>query len=60
MRRLFVSRNIEGTTDAGRSGYYYVDATVWMHAHWTQVTEPGWKILGVGGGGSGYLDGTTW
>eukprot|EP01047_Picozoa_sp_COSAG01_P131442 COSAG01_NODE_61174_length_290_cov_23.790576_1_plen_43_part_01 len=28
--------------------------------HWTQVTEPGWKILGVGGGGSGYLDGTTW
>ena len=28
-----------------------------MHAHWTQVTEPGWKILGVEGGGSGYLDG---
>jgi len=39
------------------SGHYYVDATIWMHAHWTQVTEPGWKILGVEGGGSGYLDG---
>ena len=26
-----------------------------MHAHWTQVTEPGWKILSVEGGGSGYL-----
>ena len=31
-----------------------------MHAHWTQVTEPGWKILGVEGGGSGYLDGGSW
>lgn len=42
-----------------RSGFYYVDPTIWMHAHWTQVTEPGWKILGVEGGGSGYLDGST-
>lgn len=39
------------------SGNYFVDATIWMHAHWTQVTEPGWRILGVEGGGSGYVDG---
>lgn len=42
------------------SGNYFVDATVWMHAHWTQVTEPGWIILGTAGGGSGYLDGSDW
>ena len=42
------------------SGHYFVDATVWMHAHWTQVTEPGWEILGVEGGGSGYIDGSSW
>ena len=28
-----------------------------MHAHWTQLVDPGWKIPGVGGGSSGYLDG---
>jgi galactosylceramidase len=39
------------------SGYYYVDPTIWMHAHWTQVTEVGWTILGVATGGSGYFDG---
>eukprot|EP01050_Picozoa_sp_SAG11_P009015 SAG11_NODE_824_length_6993_cov_1.875290_3_plen_300_part_00 len=42
------------------SGHYFVDATIWMHAQWTQVTEPGWTILGPAGGGSGYLDGRDW
>ena len=42
------------------SGHYFVDATIWMHAHWTQVTEPGWTILGIASGSSGYLDGTNW
>ena len=39
------------------SGNYCVDPTVWMHAHWTQFADPGWKIPGAGGGSSGYLDG---
>ncbi len=29
------------------SGHYYVDGTVYMHAHWTQFCAIGWKILCV-------------
>lgn len=38
------------------SGHYAVSPTIWMYAHWTQVTEPGWRMLLPGnGGGSGVL-----
>eukprot|EP00040_Diaphanoeca_grandis_P037435 m.243730 g.243730 ORF g.243730 m.243730 type:complete len:926 (-) comp33818_c0_seq1:380-3157(-) len=39
------------------SGHYYVDATIYMHAHWTQMADIGWTILGVAGNGSGGLSG---
>jgi hypothetical protein len=37
------------------SGYYEVQPTIWLHAHWGQFVEPGWKFLHVPGGGSGFL-----
>ena len=37
------------------SGHYTVDAAIWMHAHWTQFTEIGWRILTVESKGSGFL-----
>lgn len=37
------------------SGHYTVDAAIWMHAHWTQFTEIGWKMLTVESEGSGFL-----
>jgi hypothetical protein len=30
------------------SGHYYVDGTIYMHAHWTQFAQIGWHILCVG------------
>eukprot|EP00039_Didymoeca_costata_P021228 m.343840 g.343840 ORF g.343840 m.343840 type:complete len:935 (-) comp23434_c0_seq1:140-2944(-) len=42
------------------SGHYFVDGTIWMHAHWTQFTEIGWKILNTNTGSSGYFpDGSS-
>ena len=37
------------------SGNYEVSAPIWMTAHWTQFTQPGWRFLHVPGGGSGLL-----
>ncbi len=37
------------------SGHYTVDAAIWMHAHWTQFTEIGWKMLTVESESSGFL-----
>ena len=34
------------------SGHYTVDAAIWMHAHWTQFTEIGWRMLAVESGSS--------
>lgn len=39
------------------SGYYRVDGTIWMLAHWCQFTQVGWKLLAVDTGGSGVLPG---
>ena len=39
-----------------QSGYYEVSPTIWLHAHWGQFTQPGWRFLHVPGGGSGFLD----
>jgi hypothetical protein len=39
------------------SGYYRVDGTIWMLAHWCQFTQVGWKLLAVDTGGSGELAG---
>ena len=39
-----------------RSGYYEVSPTIWLHAHWGQFVQPGWRFLHVPGGGSGFLD----
>jgi hypothetical protein len=39
------------------SGHYTVDAAIWMHAHWTQFTEIGWRMLTVESGSSGFLPG---
>ena len=38
-----------------QSGYYEVSPTIWLHAHWGQFTQPGWRFLHVPGGGSGFL-----
>jgi hypothetical protein len=39
-----------------QSGYYEVSPTIWLHSHWGQFTEIGWRFLHVPGGGSGFLD----
>ncbi len=38
------------------SGSYTVSPTIWLHAHYGQFVQPGWKYLHVPGGGSGYLN----
>lgn len=38
------------------SGYYEVSPTIWLHAHWGQFVQPGWRFLHVPGGGSGFLN----
>lgn len=44
------------------SGHYKVSPTVWMYAHWTQVAQPGWRLLlpGEGGGSGEFADGTSY
>ena len=37
------------------SGNYEASAPIWITAHWTQFAAPGWRFLGVNGGGSGFL-----
>ena len=37
------------------SGNYEASAPIWMSAHLNQFVAPGWRYLGVNGGGSGIL-----
>lgn len=39
------------------TGHYDLDGKLWVFAHWTQATAPGWRFIAQAAGGAGALAG---